>query len=97
MKLLAGTKTVGDLIDLIKPDYSENETRDQWLSPRQIATELGLHVGTVYHILKTEELAVYNITVGKTGKTYYRVKRSDMDTWLEGRRRRPVVNADKVG
>jgi excisionase family DNA binding protein len=95
MKLLTETKTVGDLIDLIKPDYRENEPREQWLSPRQISRELGLHIGTVYHLIQAEELPVYNITLGR--KNYYRIKRSDMDLWLEGRRRRPVVNAEKVG
>jgi excisionase family DNA binding protein len=95
MKSLNETKTVGDLIDLINPGDGRNEPRKQWLAPRQISKELGLHVGTVYHIIQTEELPVYNITVGRT-KTYYRIKRSDMDLWLEGRRRRPVVRSEKV-
>ena len=95
MKLLTETVTVGDLIDRIKPAYEGTEPKEQWLSPRQIAKELGLHIGTVYHIIGSEDLAVYNISIGK--KTYYRIKRSDMDLWLEGRRRKPVVRSEKVG
>lgn len=95
MRLLSEKKTVGELIDLINPNYSETETKEQWLSPRQIAKELGLHIGTVYHIIGSEDLAVYNISIGK--KTYYRIKRSDMDLWLEGRRRKPAVKTEKVG
>ena len=91
MKTAIHTTTISDLIDnlqrQIQPGHEELE-REEWLSPRQIADELNMHIGTIYRFIQAGQLPVYDLTVGKNGKTYYRIKRSDFEDWLdEGRRR----------
>ena len=69
-------------------DYvkSSGGSEKQWLSPREVAEELGLHINTVYKIIQSGRLAVYNITVGSGDKTYYRIRRSDLEEWLRGKK-----------
>jgi len=55
--------------------------RDEWLSPQRISEELSVHLNSVYRWIGSKELPAYNL--GRPGKTYYRVKRSDLEHWLE--------------
>lgn len=90
MKTAIHTTTLSDLIDnlqrQIQPDHEELE-REDWLSPRQIADELNMHINTIYRFIQSKQLPVYDLTVGQNGKTYYRIKRSDFEGWLDDRRR----------
>ena len=81
--------TPSDLIDSLNRELeNQPEEQEEWLSPQAIAEELNLHINTVYRMCQSGQLPVYNLTIGKTGtKYYYRVKRSDLDNWLEERRR----------
>ena len=90
MKTTTFTPTVSDLIDTLQrqiQDGPEELERDEWLSPTQIANELGMHINTIYRFIKSKQLPVYDLTVERNGKTYYRIKRSDFEGWLYDRRR----------
>ncbi len=90
MKATTFTPTVSDLIDTLQrqiQDGPEELERDEWLSPQQIADELNMHINTIYRFIKSKQLPVYDLTVGRNGKTYYRIKRSDFEDWLDGRKR----------
>jgi excisionase family DNA binding protein len=56
---------------------------DEWLTLAQIADELQLHIETVREWVRTKRLIAYR--VGRD----YRVKRTDLDKFLEERRTRP--------
>ena len=86
MRTLTHPKTVSSLLD--KLDFGQNTHVElhEWLSPAQMAEELDLHPNTVYKILRRREFPVYDVTVAG-GSRYYRVKRSDLEQWLESRRR----------
>ena len=90
MKTATHTTTLSDLIDTlqrqIQPDHEELET-EEWISPRQISNELNMHINTIYRFIKEGQLPVYDMTVGRNGKTYYRIRRSDFEGWLDDRRR----------
>jgi len=55
----------------------------EWLTLQQIADELQLHIETVREWVRTKRLAAY-----KVGRDY-RVKRTDLDKFLEERRTKP--------
>lgn len=91
MRTTTYTPTLSDLIDTLQRQIQEGPEeleQEQWLSPTQIANELGMHINTIYRYIKSEQFPVYDLTVGRTGKMYYRIRRSDFDDWLDGRRRR---------
>ena len=91
MNTITLTPTLSDLIDSLQrqigngPDELEQE---EWLSPQQIADELNMHINTIYRFIQSKQFPVYDLTVGRNGKTYYRIKRSDFENWLDDRRRR---------
>jgi excisionase family DNA binding protein len=90
MRSTTFTPTLSDLIDSLQrqiQDGPEELERDEWLSPQQIADELNMHINTIYRFIKSKQLPVYDLTVGRSGKTYYRIKRSDFEDWLDGRKR----------
>ena len=72
-------RNIGSLLDFVK---SSEGSEKQWLSPREVAEELGLHINTVYKIIQSGGLPVYNITVRSGDKAYYRIRRSDLEDWL---------------
>jgi excisionase family DNA binding protein len=55
----------------------------EWLTLQQIADELQLHIETVREWVRTKRLTAY-----KVGRDY-RVKRADLDKFLEERRTKP--------
>lgn len=90
MKTVIHTTTVSDLIDNLQRQIQrgpEELEREEWLSPRQIADELNMHINTIYRFIQEGQLPVYDLTVERNGKTYYRIKRSDFESWLDDRRR----------
>ena len=90
MKTEIFTPTLSTLIDSLNrqiQDGSEDMEKQQWLSPTQIADELNMHINTIYRFIQSGQLPVYDLTVGRNGKTYYRIKRSDFEDWLDDRRR----------
>jgi excisionase family DNA binding protein len=56
---------------------------EEWLTLQQIADELQLHIETVRDWVRTKRLAAY-----KVGRDY-RVKRADLNKFLEERRTKP--------
>jgi excisionase family DNA binding protein len=90
MKTTTYKPTLSDLIDTLQrqiQDEPEELEQAQWLSPQQIANELGMHINTIYRFIQAEQFPVYDLTVGRNGKTYYRIRRSDFEGWLDGRKR----------
>ena len=90
MKTETFTPTISDLIDSLQrqiQDGPEELERDEFLSPQQVAVELNMHINTIYKFIKSKQLPVYDLTVGHSGKTYYRIRRSDFEDWLNGRKR----------
>ena len=83
--LQAHKHTVARLIDAMK--YNLGEEEPVWMSPTAVADYLSMHINTIYRLIKYEELPVHNITVGNTGKHYYRIRRSELEDWLEDRRK----------
>ena len=55
----------------------------EWLTLQQIADELQLHIETVREWVRTKRLTAYR--VGRD----YRVKRTDLNEFLEERRTKP--------
>ncbi|OLB53649.1 MAG: hypothetical protein AUF64_04010 [Chloroflexi bacterium 13_1_20CM_54_36] len=55
----------------------------EWLTLQDIADELKLHIETVREWVRTKRLTAYR--VGRD----YRVKRADLDKFLEERRTKP--------
>ena len=90
MKTATHTTTLYQLLDSLQrqiEDGPEELEQEQWLSPTQIANELGMHINTIYRFIQSRQFPVYDLTVGRNGKTYYRIKRSDFEGWLYDRRR----------
>jgi len=90
MKTATYTTTLSDLIDGLNrqiQDEPEGLEREEWLSPTQIANELNMHINTIYRFIQSGQFPVYDMTVDRNGKTYYRIKRSDFQNWLDDRRR----------
>ena len=79
------TNTVAQIINVLKRDLGVE--KPEWLSPTETAEYLSMHINTIYRLIKHEELPVHNITVGTTGKNYYRIRRSELEEWLENRRK----------
>lgn len=77
--------TVAKLIDELK--YGLGEERPEWMSPTEAAEYLSMHINTIYRLIKFEGLPVHSITVGQSDKNYYRIRRSELEEWLEERRK----------
>ena len=80
--------TVGNLISEMQkqlnlPDDYQDDS-DEMLSPRQVAKYLNLHINSVYRLIQNQSLKVYNLSVGER-KTYYRIRRIDIENYLEER------------
>ncbi len=91
MKTITHKTTLSTLIDSLQRQIQgepEELEKEEWLSPTQIAEELGMHINTIYRIIQSGQLTVYDLTVEKAGKVYYRIRRSDLEDWLDGRRMR---------
>lgn len=58
-------------------------TGERWMGVPEAAEYLGVVVRTVYGLINTEEIPAY-----KLGRVI-RLKREDVDAWLESRRVRP--------
>ena len=90
MKTITFEPTVFQLIDSLQrqlQDEPEEQEKPQWLSPQQVADELGMHINTIYRFIQDGQFPVYDLTVGRKGKTYYRIRRDDFEAWLYERRR----------
>ena len=85
LKLKTHQATVSDLIQSLK--YELGEVKEEWLSPTQVGKELNMHINTIYRLIQHGNLPVHNVTVGNTGKNYYRIRKSELEEWLEGRRK----------
>ena len=91
MNTITYKPTISDLIDSLQRSIDEGPEeleQEEWLSPTQIANELGMHINTIYRFIQSKQFPVYDLTVGRNGKTYYRIKRSDLEGWLYDRRRK---------
>ena len=80
--------TIGNLIDDMQrqlniPDDFIDDSHEM-LSPKKIAEELGMHINTIYKIIGAGQLKAYNLSLGSR-KTYYRVRRVDLENYLEER------------
>ena len=82
MKSNSSMAILEGLIEDIKTDTIDDSY--EMLSPRQVAKELNLHINTVYRIISTGQLRVYNLSVGRD-KTYYRISREDLEDYLHER------------
>ena len=60
--------------------------KEEWLAPSQVAEELSMHINTIYRLIQSGELGAYNLILGSRGRKYYRIKRSDLEDWLDMRR-----------
>ena len=80
---LTQTNTLSGYINAIKTSYQEDP--EQWLSPSSVADELDMHINTIYRILQSKELVAYDLKVGPSQRTYYRIRRSDLEDWLASR------------
>ena len=63
---------------------SGSDDSHEMLSPNQVAGELQLHINTVYRLIQSGLLKSYNLSSGNL-KTYYRVRRVDLENYLEER------------
>ena len=81
-------KTIANLIadmqsSLNMPtDYVDDS--DELLSCKEVAEYLGMHIGSIYKIISSGKLRAYNLSSGGS-KTYYRIKKVDLDNYLEER------------
>jgi len=73
---------IGELLNCLKEDSKNSH---KWLTPAQVGEELGIHINTVYRLLKQGELPVYNFGLD-TEKVRYKVKRSDLQEYIERRK-----------
>ncbi len=82
MKSKTSIPILEDLIHSLHTD--DMDYSYEFLSPTQVAKELGMHVGTIYKIIKSGKLKAYDLSAGDR-KTYYRIKRDDLENYLEER------------
>ena len=73
---------IDSMIESLKPN-SINDSYEL-LSPKEVGEILKLHINTVYRIISTGQLRAYNLSSGRD-KTYYRIKREDLEDYLEER------------
>lgn len=82
MKTRTPLPTLDQLIQSLQTD--EINDSHEMLSPAQIAEELGMHLNSIYRIIGTGQLKAYNLSSG-VRKTYYRIRRVDLENYLESR------------
>ena len=61
----------------------------------QVAEELNLHINTVYKIIQRGDLEVYNLSVEGGRDKYYRIRRDDLEAYLESKRVKEVQGWEK--
>ena len=83
MKSKTSIPILDSLIQSLKQDDYIDDSQEM-LSPTQVAKELGMHINTIYGIIQTGQLKVYNLSMGDR-KNYYRIKRVDLENYLEER------------
>jgi len=83
MKTAPHTTTVSTFLGRLKTECEGPVAKDEWLSPQQVSRELAIHINSVYRWIKSRELPAYDL--GTEGKRYYRVRRSDLEAWLEAK------------
>ena len=83
MKTKTSIPILDSLIQSLKTD-DFNDDSNEMLSPKEVASELKLHINTVYRIIGDGQLKADNLSSGSS-KTYYRVRRVDMENYLEER------------
>jgi len=83
MRTVQHTATLSDLLGKLKAECEGPIERDEWLSPQRISEELSVHLNTVYRWIGSKELPAYNL--GTPEKTYYRIRRSDLEHWLQAK------------
>ena len=81
--------TIGNLIDEMQRQLNFNDDdfiddSSELLSPKEVAEYLGMHIGTIYKLIGSGMLKAYNLSCGDR-KTYDRVKRVDLENYLEER------------
>ncbi len=79
------TITFSDFIDDLKSKYVPHVEPEEWLTPQQLSKELRVAQSSVYRWIRSGELRAYDLSSGVMGKTYYRIRKSDVDKWLEDR------------
>ena len=72
------------MIKSLKPNDDYIDDSDELLSPKEVANYLGMHIGSIYKIIGSGQLKAYNLSSGGR-KTYYRVKKVDLENYLEER------------
>ena len=82
MKTKTSIPILQDLIQSIHTEEIDNNY--EMLSPNQVADELGMHINTIYKIISSGQLKVYDLSSGDR-KSYYKIKRIDLDNYLEER------------
>ena len=83
-------KLARNIADYVK---SSEGSEKQWLSAKEVAKELSLNIDTVYKMIQSGKLPAYDISNGGSVRKCYRIRRSDLEEWLRGRKvlKREVV------
>jgi excisionase family DNA binding protein len=88
-ELLANLGRFVEMIETTRASF-----RSEWLTVEEIAQELKLSKSIVYRLIRNGELEAVDLVVGEEGqiarKGHYRVKRSALNGYLEGRRVKPL-------
>ena len=83
MKTKTHIPILDNLIQSLQYDDID-ESRYEMLKPKEVAEELGMHLNSIYRIIGTGQLKAYNLSSGDR-KTYYRIRRVDLENYLEER------------
>jgi excisionase family DNA binding protein len=60
-----------------------------WMTPAQVAEQLGIDTGKVLDWLHTKELAGVNVATKSTGRPRWRISAADLETFLQRRKSSP--------
>ena len=83
MKTKYSIPILDNLIQSLKTDNFQDDSFEL-LSPKEVAEYLGMHIGSIYKLIGSGKLKAYDLSSGNR-KTYYRVKRVDLENYLEER------------
>jgi excisionase family DNA binding protein len=84
--------SIRGIIDNIE---SKDRAESRLLSPTEVAEELNLHINTIYKIIQRGHLTVYNLSVEGGRDKYFRIRRDDLESYLESRRVREVQSLER--
>ena len=59
-------------------DKKQQESSQQWLTPEEVAGIMGVHINTVYNLLRDNRLRG-----SKVGPKTWRIKREEIDRYYE--------------